>query len=492
MPLINGTLLRAEFDKAILKIEAIRKDGKVSPELDVAIDMLITLMRVLIAALLEKTTPKTSNNSSIPPSQTDPDETKRSRRKKSKDTPDDRVDGDGLRKVTEEETVTVETCERCGADLSDLEPCGHECRVIYDIIFTFTETRITAEIKGCPFCRSRTKGQFPATMPGPRQYGTGLQAFTINLLIAHMLSLRRAVLLIRALTGQTISEATCLAWIRRLHEALLPWEQAARTQLLTRPALHADETGMRVDRKIHWVHCLTDGALSLKVLHPKRGRKAMDDIGIIPRYTGVLVHDCWASYFVYDACRHALCGSHLLRELTFVVESNGYRWARLMKSLLREACHTINQSEEKCMDEAGYRGIRKRYRTILTQGKKEMPPIPRRTSGRRGRIAKSDAHNLHERLKIHEEAVLRFLSDPDVSFTNNAGERCIRMSKVKMKVSGCFRTFKYAQAYCRISSYLQSMAAVGYNPQTAITIALAGGAADMVGETEIPITDEDD
>ena len=227
MPLINGKLLRAEFDKAILKIEAIRKDGKVSPELDVAIDMLITLMRVLIAALLEKTTRKTSNNSSIPPSQTDPDETKRSRRKKSKDTPDDRVDGDGLRKVTEEETVTVETCERCGADLSDLEPCGHECRVIYDIIFTFTETRITAEIKGCPFCRSRTKGQFPATMPGPRQYGTGLQAFTINLLIAHMLSLRRAVLLIRALTGQTISEATCLAWIRRLHEALLPWEQAA-------------------------------------------------------------------------------------------------------------------------------------------------------------------------------------------------------------------------------------------------------------------------
>ena len=145
MPLINGTLLRAEFDKAILKIEAIRKDGKVSPELDVAIDMLITLMRVLIAALLEKTTPKTSNNSSIPPSQTDPDETKRSRRKKSKDTPDDRVDGDGLRKVTEEETVTVETCERCGADLSDLEPCGHECRVIYDIIFTFTETRMLCD-----------------------------------------------------------------------------------------------------------------------------------------------------------------------------------------------------------------------------------------------------------------------------------------------------------------------------------------------------------
>ena len=162
-----------------------------------------------------------------------------------------------------------------------------------------------------------------------------------------------------------------------------------------------------------------------------------------------------------------------------------------MKALLREACHKINRSEEKCMEEAGYRGIRKRYRTILTQGEREMPPIPRRTGGRRGRIAKSDAHNLHERLRTHEEAVLRFLSDPDVGFTNNAGERCIRMSKVKMKVSGCFRTRKYAEMYCRISSYLQSMAAVGYNPLTAITIALAGGAAELVGQTETPITDED-
>ena len=163
------------------------------------------------------------------------------------------------------------------------------------------------------------------------------------------------------------------------------------------------------------------------------------------RFTGTLIHDCWASYFSYDTCRHGLCGSHLLRELAFIIESNSYRWARLMKKLLCEACHRVNTSETKTLSEAEYRAIRKRYRTILTQGAGELPEIPKRKKGQRGRIAKSDAHNLHERLKKYEDAVLRFIHDPDVSFTNNAAERAFRMAKVKMKVSGCFRTRVYAE-----------------------------------------------
>ncbi len=126
----------------------------------------------------------------------------------------------------------------------------------------------------------------------------------------------------------------------------------------------------------------------------------------------------------YDQCSHQLCGSHLLRELTFVVEAT----ARLMKSLLREVCHKVNKSASRTLNDAG----RKRYRTILTQGARELPDIP--PKGKRGR--KSDAHNLHERLVKHEN--LRFTDDPNVSFTNNAGEQKIRMAKVK--VSGCFRS----------------------------------------------------
>jgi len=109
-----------------------------------------------------------------------------------------------------------------------------------------------------------------------------------------------------------------------------------------------------------------------------------------------------------------------------------------------------------------------------------LPEIPPRPKGKRGRIAKSDAHNLHERLVKHDESVLRFMADPDVSFTNNSAEQKIRMAKVKIKVSGCFRTQHCAEAWCRISSYLSSMAALGYNPLFAIQIALAGKAYDMI------------
>ncbi len=347
-------------------------------------------------------------------------------------------------------------------------------------MFEVVERRVDAEVKECPECRARTKGRFPDTMPGPLQYGVGLQAFVINLLVAHILSLRRAVALVQAISGLRLSEATCLGYVRRLHDALQSWEDAAIERLLKRPALHVDETGFRVDGKTQWLHVATDGAPTLKFVHTKRGGEAIEDIGVIPRYAGTLVHDCWGAYFVYDQCTHQLCGSHLLRELTFIVDSNGFRWARLMKKLLREACHRVNRSDAKTLTAAERRSVRKRYRTILTQGGKELPEIPPRPKGKRGRVAKSDAHNLHERLEKHEESVLRFTANPDVSFTNNAGEQKIRMSKVKIKVSGCFRTQLQAKAWCRVSSYLDSMAALGYNPLVAIQIALAGDAAAMI------------
>ena len=151
-----------------------------------------------------------------------------------------------------------------------------------------------------------------------------------------------------------------------------------------------------------------------------------------------------------------------------------------MKTLLREACHRVNKSPTRTLTEAERMAVRKRYRTILTQGHKELPEIPPRPKGKRGRVAKSDAHNLHERLAKHEESVLRFMADPAVSFTNNTGEQKIPMAKVKIKLSGCFRTQLYAEAWCRISSYLSSMAALGYNPLVAIQIALAGNPADMI------------
>ena len=251
-------------------------------------------------------------------------------------------------------------------------------------------------------------------------------------------------------------------------------------RLLSSPVLHADETGLRIDRKLNWLHSYSAGDLTLKRVHQQRGRRALDELEVIPRYRGVLVHDRWASYFAYDHCTHALCGSHLLRDLTFIEDAHGYAWARRMRKLLLKTCHRVREHPDKALNDTDYKALRKHYRTLLTQAKKELPEQPPRQDGQRGRIAKSEAENLHEALVRHEAAVLRFACHPEVPFTNNRAERDIRMTKVKQKIAGCLRTAHYAAVYCRISSYLQSMAQQGYNPLTAINIALNGNAAMMI------------
>jgi transposase len=164
----------------------------------------------------------------------------------------------------------------------------------------------------------------------------------------------------------------------------------------------------------------------------------------------------------------------LLRELTFIFESNEYRWALNMKRLLQETCINVSKSTEKKLRDKDLANLQKRYRNILTRGEKELPLIPPKPSGKRGKIAKSDAHNQWERFKRHQAAVLLFAKDSHVAFTNNRAEQDLRMAKVKQKVSGCFRSEIYAQAYCRISSYLQTMANKGINPLIAIQMPLAG------------------
>ena len=265
-------------------------------------------------------------------------------------------------------------------------------------------------------------------------------------------------------------------YIMKLHRLLEPWETAVKAQLMNSACIHTDETSFRVNKQKHWIHVYASGDITLKCLHRKRGKEAIEDISIIPKYGGVIIHDCWASYLSYDNCRHGLCGSHLLRELTFIVDAHNYRWAKNIKRLLQETCKTINDSQSKKLDELAYRRLQRRYRNILTRAEKEMPPVAmaNKKNGKRGKIAKSDAHNLCERLRKYEHSVLLFAQLSEVAFTNNRAERDLRMSKVKQKVSGCFRVEKFAHAYCRISSYLQTMSNKGINPFTALSMAFSG------------------
>jgi transposase len=473
---VNKQSLRDEFTTLKERFGQLCTNGKVGAESRALIEALLMLMQVLIAVFMEKNTVKTSKNSSKPSSQTEKDESaiSASPGTHTKGKPLDPSRAANTRTVESVQVSWVSSCEECGEDLRDVRPDGHERRTQVDIVFEKVLSHVDAEIKSCPHCGTQTRGPFPEALCGPVQYGAGIKAYVLNLLIAQMISLKRVQHAITSLIGLVISEATILKYVLQLNFALVRWEQMAIEQVLTEPVMHVDETSIRVDKHNHWIHVCSAGLITLKFVHEKRGVEAMTAIGIIPRYTGVIIHDCWASYLSYEHCGHGLCGSHLLRELTFIIESNGYRWARNMKRLLQETCARVSRRRRKRLTEREYDALQKRYRNILTRGERELPPIPAKQNGKRGRVAKSDAHNLWERLKEHESAVLLFAKDSNIPFTNNRAERDLRMSKVKQKVSGCFRKVEFAQAYCRISSYLQTMANQGYNPLVAIQMALSG------------------
>jgi len=474
MPSVNKQSLREEFDQLKGKFEDLSKKSKISPEAIVLFQSMIMLFELLIAVFMEKKTRKNNRNSSIPSSQTDKDKTATESGTNGKGKKQNGALSENTRTVETTQVATVKDCEFCGEALDDIAATEHERRTKIDIVFEKVVNHVDAEIKVCPQCHMQNKGRFPGDMAGPLQYGSGIKGYVVNLLVAQMVSLKRVQQLIQTLIGQVLSEATILKYVIQLYHALEAWEQSSIEQLLQMPAMHVDETSLRVNKKNHWIHVCSAGDITLKFLHPKRGLDAIEEIGIIPRYGGVVIHDCWHSYLSYDHCDHGLCGSHLLRELTFIVESNGYAWASNMKRLLQKTCVIIAKRPSKQLTEQEYKNLQKRYRNILTRGEKELPPIPPKQNGKRGKVAKSDAHNLWERLKKHETAVLLFAKLPHVSFTNNRAERDLRMSKVKQKVSGCFRTIKFAKAYCRISSYLQTMANKGYNPLVAIQMAFSG------------------
>jgi len=474
MPSVNKKSLREEFNQLRDKFLNLSDEGKVTPEVDTLFHAMIILLELLIVVFMEKKTKKNNSNSSIPSSQTGKDKTSTGSGSKGKGKKQNDVLSENSRTVETAKTTEVNDCECCGENLEDIPATDHERRTKIDIIFEKVVSHVDAQIKVCPRCKTQNKGPFPKDMSGPLQYGAGIKGYVVNLLIAQMVSLKRTQKMIQTLIGQLLSEATILKYVMQLHLALETWEQSSIEKLLQLPAIHVDETSLRVDRKNHWIHVASAGDITLKFLHPKRGLEAIENIGIIPRYGGVVIHDCWQSYLSYEHCGHGLCGSHLLRELTFIVDSNGYAWACNIKRMLQETCAIVAKRQSKKLTEKEYKNLQKRYRNILTRGAKELPPIPPKQNGKRGKVAKSDAHNLWERLKKQEIAVLLFAKESHVAFTNNRAERDLRMSKVKQKVSGCFRTKRYADAYCRVSSYLQTMANKGYNPLVAIQMAFSG------------------
>lgn len=467
----------------MFKREELLVIAKTNPETLVDIIMILqeqVQMLTQRVAKLEEQISKNSRNSSKPPSSDGLRKSgpkPKSLRKRSDRKPGGQKGHKGhtLEKAEEPDYViplSVTTCS-CGADLSEVHAVGHDCRQVFEI----PEPKLgvheyQGEIKKCPDCGKIIKADFPPGVNAPVQYGSGVRSLLVYLQNQQLIPVDRIKQMMLDLYGAQISAATILNASKRIYNNLDHFEESLVSSLSNSNIVHADESGVRVGEKLNWLHSASTELLTFYGVHKKRGKEAMDNFNILPRFDGRIIHDFWKPYLKYN-CEHGLCNAHLLRELTFLYEQQNQLWAEKMFTLLLKMNDLVSTSENQLTSKQKEPFLRK-YHVILDEGWNSNPLPDQPLKRKRGRPAKTKSQNLLTRLGEYESSVLAFFHDNKVPFTNNLAERDIRMIKVRLKISGCFRTTHGAEHFARIRSYLSTARKQNLNILGSISSAMRG------------------
>ena len=391
-------------------------------------------------------------------------------------------EGRTLRQVATPDEVVVHepgACAGCGSTLpAEGPPAGIVRRQVFDI------PQITVRVvehqllsRRCAGCGALTGAAGPAGVTAPVQYGPSAAAIAVYLCLGQHLPVARTAGLLGELFGTPMSVGTVAAWTSRAAAGLEPVTAAARTALTRAELVHADETGLRVAGRLHWLHVACSTRFTVLFCHRRRGKEAIDAAGVLPHCTGIVVHDAFAPYARYRQATHALCNAHLLRELIAVVDSHaahppprsgavpgGWCWAtQIIDALLALKAVT----DTGALPDAGTLAAHRRLIVSAALVGASAEGGPPGAVGRRHRA-------LARRIRRRLDDYLRFTVDPRVPFDNNSAERDIRMVKIKQKVSGCLRTLAGAQDFAAMRSYLSTAAKHGRRPFDVLTELTSG------------------
>jgi len=420
----------------------------------------IEALRVQVAELQARLG-QSSRNSSVPPSADGlAKPAPKSRRSRTGRKPGGQPGhpGQTLRQVAVPDEVVVHEpvcCGGCGGGLADARRSGCLRRQVFDlppVTVRVTEHQLIE--RTCGGCGTATRAVAPAGVSAaPVSYGPRIAAVIVYLYVGQFLSQQRTADALGELFGVPLSPGTVGKMTERAAATLTDSGllELIAGRLARAPVAHFDETGLRVAGALHWVHSASTDKYSLITCHRRRGVLAMQAAGVLPHFTGVAVHDAWAPYDTYTNATHALCGAHVLRELTAVIDlapAGEFCWAQQahdalldLKALADKAAASSQAPEAAALARL----------TRLLHCAAMLGVTANRDQA--GKLARKH-HALARRLLHRQDDYLRFTTDPAVPFDNNAAEREIRMIKVRQKVSGCLRTLSGAEAFCALRSYL--------------------------------------
>lgn len=383
--------------------------------------------------------------------------------------------GTTLEQVAEPDVIvrhTPSVCAGCDNDLTGAVEVAVTRRQVFDIpepAVVVTEHQIVT--LAC-VCGHHTTGTGPVEATAPAVYGPRIAAIGVYLLHGQFLSIGRTADALRDLFGLPVAPATVTAWVKRtalgVIDQVLP---VIRDRLRQAPVVHFDETGLRVEGRLAWLHSASTSTDVLLTAHRKRGTAAMDDAGVLPGFTGTAVHDAWAPYDTYTTATHALCNAHVLRELVYVTDTATGHTADLAAQAidaLRRLHHLTGdaRTSRDTADPAALHEQQHLLRSAVVLGAK--------ATAERGNKLQRKHHALFARLRDRRDDYLRFVTDPAVPFDNNPAEQTIRMPKLRIKVSGSMRTMTGAEHFAAIRSYTATAARQGINMLDALTQAVTG------------------
>lgn len=345
------------------------------------------------------------------------------------------------------------TCPHCHREQKDMPIISIKKAQVVDLPEWKAITKeYQAAITQCT-CGHSNCGEFPYGVAPGAQYGERIKALVVELNVGQFIPFARCSELLSEISDVTLCEATILKAMSEMEQGIMSYEATIRENLLKSEVLHSDETGVKINKKLHWLHVASNADWTLYGVHVKRGFEGIEAIGLLPKYTGILEHDFYKSYLKLDV-KHAFCCAHLMRECQGITDNDRQSWSGRMKTFLSDLWEQTKgvRDKGKRFSPRTLHKYYEEYDSIINDGFAENVNAK---LGKRGGKPKSLC--LLERLKNYKKSILRFLYDSDVPFDNNQAERDVRMVKVKAKVSGAFRTMDGAVQFAGIRGFISTL-----------------------------------